>query len=115
MKQVLQTISSLSSGFRVMSRTDAAVVLHIDSAEHGGVIGPCVLEFQSPTHSWASEWMPEMNEWKDRPDFIAPVEGRIDEAHVKVVGTRLKLSFAELREPPVRWGFTATSITVQPA
>ena len=113
MKQVLQTIRSLSSGFRVTSRTEAAVFMHIDSAEHGGVIGPCVLEFESPTHFWASEWMPEMNEWKDRPDFVAPVEGRIDEAHVKLVGTQFKLSFAEHREPLVRWGFTATSITAQ--
>ena len=112
MEQAIQTIRSLRSSFRVSARTETEVVMHVDMAEHGGVIGPCVIRFESPIHSWADEWVPESSKWKERPDLVVPAEGQIDEAHIKPVGSRFKLSFAAHRVPLVRWGFTTKSVTV---
>lgn len=114
MDQAIQLIRSLNSRYRILSRDDASLTMRIDSARIDGREVACVIELQIPSRSWASEWDASQRQWRSRPDLATPNEGQIDEAFIKPVGEGYALSFAELCEPLVRWGFYAEAALVRP-
>lgn len=113
MEDVLQVIRSLHSEFRVLARDSNSLKIRVASVQTGDFTGPCLLEFHDPTHPWACEWDAAASEWRDRPELAEPGEGRIDEAFIKHGGRGYLLSFAERVDPLVRWGFTASSVSVR--
>ena len=115
MEQTIQLIRSLNSRFRILSRDDASLAMRVDSARIGGREVACVIEFQMPSRSWASEWDAAEKQWRSRPDLATPIEGQINEAFIRPVGDDYALSFAAVCEPLVRWGFSAEAALVRPA
>jgi len=111
----VQVIRSLSSDFSVLRRDDVCLVMQLDSAEVAGERGGGLIEFESPSHEWASEWDAAANDWRSRPNLTTPVNGRITEAFIKRGGGGYLLSFSDGTEPVVRWGFSAASVAVRRA
>jgi len=113
MESVIQVIRSLHSEFRVLARDSISLKIRVTSVHSADFTGPCLLEFHNPTHPWACEWDVAAKGWRDRFDLAEPGEGRIDEAFIKHGGQGYILSFAERIDPLVRWGFTASSVSVR--
>jgi len=113
MEGVLQLIRSLHSEFRVLGRDNNSLKIRVASVQASDFTGPCLLEFHHPTHPWACEWNAVANEWRDRPELAEPSGGRIHEAFIKHGARGYLLSFAERIDPLVRWGFTASSVSVR--
>ncbi len=111
----IQVIRSLKSDFLVLRRDDASLVMHLDSAEVAGERGAWLIEFETPSHEWASEWDAVANDWRSRSDLARPVDGRITEAFIKRGGGGYLLSFSDGTDPIVRWGFSAASVAVRRA
>jgi hypothetical protein len=49
---------------------------------------------------------------KPREAHSVPELGEINEAYIKPVGSRFKLSFSDMSIPLLRWGFTAENVQI---
>jgi hypothetical protein len=112
MQTAFETIRALRTRFAVVKSPTDEFILNVDEAELGDVRGPATLKFFSPTHAWAAVWDDASSEWRDVIGFALPAQGEINEAFVKSVGHRLKVSFTDKKTPLLRWGFTATNVEV---
>lgn len=110
MQTAFETILALRTRFAVVKHSNEEFTFQVDEAELGDVYGPAILKFLSPTHAWAAVWDDASSEWRDVIGFNLPEHGEINEAFVKTVGHRLKVSFTEKRTPLLRWGFTARNV-----
>jgi len=113
-EQAFELIRSLNSRFRILSRDDALLSMHVDPGRLEGREVACVIDFQMPSGRWASEWNAGEKQWRSRPDLATPSEGRIDEAFIKPAGDGYSLSFAGHGDPLVRWGFFAEALLIRP-
>jgi hypothetical protein len=110
MQTTFETIRALRTRFAVVKNSSDEFTFQVDEAELGDVYGPATLRFLSPTHMWAAVWDDANSEWRDVIGFNLPEQGEINEAFVKAVGHRLKVSFTDKRTPLLRWGFTAKNV-----
>src|SRR4051812_6560805 len=110
MQTAFETIRALRTHFAVVKNSTEEFAINVDDAELEGVHGSAILRFLSPTQAWAAVWDDGINEWRDVPGFTLPEHGEINEAFVKPVGRRLKVSFTDKRTPLLRWGFTAENV-----
>jgi|SRR5450830_541066 len=110
MQTAFETIRALKTHFAVVKSSTGEFAINVDYAELDGVHGSAILRFLSPTHAWAAVWDDGLNEWRDIPGFTLPEHGRINEAFIKSVGRRLKVSFTDKTTPLLRWGFTAENV-----
>lgn len=110
MQTTFETIRALRTRFAVVKNSSDEFTFQVDEAELGDVYGPAILSFLSPTHMWAAVWDDANSEWRDVIGFNLPEQGEINEAFVKAVGNRLKVSFTDKRTPLLRWGFTAKNV-----
>jgi hypothetical protein len=110
MQTAFETIRALRTHFAVVKNSSEEFAIRVDDAGLRDVRGPAILKFLSPTHAWAATWDDSTKEWKDVLGFIFPEQGEINEAFVKAVGSRLKVSFTDRKNPLLRWGFTAKNV-----
>jgi len=112
MQATFETIRALRTRFVVIKNSRDEVTFSVDEARSGDAHGPAIIRFVSPAHTWASVWDDARTEWRDVLGFQIPEHGEINEAFVKAVGHRVKVSFTNMRSPLLRWGFTANNVEV---
>lgn len=110
MQTAFETIRALRTHFAVIKNSSEELAIGVDEASLGDFRGPAILRFLGPTHTWAAVWDDATREWKDIIGFTLPEQGEINEAFVKSVGSRLKISFTDRKTPLLRWGFTAKNV-----
>jgi hypothetical protein len=110
MQTAFETIRALKTRFVVAKNSSDEFSFTVDKAELGEGHGSATLRFLNPTHVWGAVWDDAASEWRDLPGFRLPEHGEINEAFVKPVGRRLKVSFTDKKTPLLRWGFTAESV-----
>ena len=110
MQTTFETIRALKTHFVVIKNSSEEFTLDLSEVKLGDAHGPAELRFLSPSHTWASVWDDASSEWRDILGFQLPESGEINEAFVKTVGHRLKVSFTDKKSPLLRWGFTAKDV-----
>jgi hypothetical protein len=110
MQTTFEAIRALKTRFVVIKNSSEEFTLSVAEAKLGDAHGPAELRFLSPSYTWASVWDDASSEWRDVLGFQLPENGEINEAFVKVVGHRLKVSFTDKKIPLLRWGFTAKDV-----
>jgi hypothetical protein len=110
MQTAFETIRALKAHFAVIKNSSDEFSFTVDEAELGGDHCSATLRFLNPTHVWAAVWDDAASEWRDLAGFKLPEQGEINEAFIKPVGRRLKVSFTDKKIPLLRWGFTAENV-----
>lgn len=110
MQTTFETIRAIKTYFAAVKNSTDEFAINVDNASLGGIHGSALLRFLNPTHAWAAIWDDGINEWRHIPGFKLPEHGQINEAFVKPVRKRLKVSFTDKTTPLLCWGFTAENV-----